>query len=65
VTQPGAVATQLSDHAPGTGEEMRAIADFEHLILPGITHWQHPRFFAYSPPMRAVSRLEDDGKDES
>jgi aromatic-L-amino-acid decarboxylase len=24
-------------------------ADFESLILPGMTHWQHPRFFAYFP----------------
>ena len=25
------------------------LADFERLVLPGITHWQHPRFFAYFP----------------
>jgi aromatic-L-amino-acid decarboxylase len=24
-------------------------ADFERLILPGMTNWQHPRFFAYFP----------------
>ena len=23
------------------------LADFERLIVPGITHWNHPRFFAY------------------
>jgi aromatic-L-amino-acid decarboxylase len=29
---------------------MEAIfADFERIILPGMTHWQHPRFFAYFP----------------
>jgi aromatic-L-amino-acid/L-tryptophan decarboxylase len=49
-TPPGAVATQLPNHAPETAEEMRAIfADFERIILPGMTHWQHPRFFAYFP----------------
>jgi aromatic-L-amino-acid decarboxylase len=49
-TAPGAVATQLPDHAPETAEEMWAIfADFERIILPGMTHWQHPRFFAYFP----------------
>jgi aromatic-L-amino-acid decarboxylase len=25
------------------------IADFESIVMPGITHWQHPRFFAYFP----------------
>jgi len=29
---------------------MRTIfADFERMIVPGMTHWQHPRFFAYFP----------------
>jgi aromatic-L-amino-acid decarboxylase len=23
--------------------------DFERVVMPGITHWQHPRFFAYIP----------------
>jgi aromatic-L-amino-acid decarboxylase len=32
------------------GEDMAAIfADFERIVLPGLTHWQHPRFFAYFP----------------
>lgn len=47
---PGAVAAQLPEHAPETAEDMRAIfADFERIIVPGMTHWQHPRFFAYFP----------------
>ncbi len=25
------------------------MADFERIVMPGITHWQHPRFFAYFP----------------
>jgi aromatic-L-amino-acid decarboxylase len=25
------------------------MADFERVVMPGITHWQHPRFFAYFP----------------
>ena len=25
------------------------MADFDQFILPGMTHWQHPRFFAYFP----------------
>jgi aromatic-L-amino-acid decarboxylase len=49
-TPPGAVAARLPNHAPETADDMRAIfADFESIILPGMTHWQHPRFFAYFP----------------
>lgn len=49
-TPPGATAAQIPAQAPESPEEMRAIfADFERIILPGMTHWQHPRFFAYFP----------------
>ncbi len=49
-TKPGAIAAQLALTPPETGEAMDAImADFETIVMPGITHWQHPRFFAYFP----------------
>jgi hypothetical protein len=49
-TAPGVIAGQIPAQAPEMPEEMRAIfADFERIILPGMTHWQHPRFFAYFP----------------
>jgi aromatic-L-amino-acid decarboxylase len=49
-TKPGAIAAAIAAAAPECGEDMQAIfADFEHTILPGMTHWQHPRFFAYFP----------------
>jgi aromatic-L-amino-acid decarboxylase len=49
-TPPGAIAGQISAQPPETPDEMRAIfADFERIIMPGMTHWQHPRFFAYFP----------------
>ncbi len=48
--EPGAIAARLADAAPETGESMEAIfADFERVVMPGITHWQHPSFFAYFP----------------
>lgn len=48
--QPGAVLSQLAEAPPDVPEPMDAIfKDFEDLILPGMTHWQHPRFFAYFP----------------
>lgn len=47
---PGDVRAQLPSAAPEHGESMDAIfADFERIIVPGMTHWQHPRFFAYFP----------------
>jgi aromatic-L-amino-acid decarboxylase len=46
--QPGELAAALPEHAPRTGESLETIlADVDRLILPGITHWNHPSFFAY------------------
>ncbi len=45
---PGTVRGRLPDSCPEIGEGMEEILrDFEDLILPGITHWNHPAFFAY------------------
>lgn len=47
---PGAVRAQLPEKAPADGEPFEAIlADVDRIILPGITHWQSPNFFAYFP----------------
>lgn len=49
-TAPGKIAARLPEAPPESGEAMETIfADFERDVLPGITHWQHPRFFAYFP----------------
>jgi aromatic-L-amino-acid decarboxylase len=48
--QPGEVAANLALSAPDEGEAMEQIfADFQRVVMPGITHWQHPSFFAYFP----------------
>ncbi|HYM66661.1 MAG TPA: pyridoxal-dependent decarboxylase, partial [Patescibacteria group bacterium] len=45
---PGDIRRSLPLAAPEQGEGLDVIfEDFERLILPGITHWNHPRFFAY------------------
>ncbi len=45
---PGDLIAQLPASAPEQGEPMAAIlADFRRLIPPHMTHWNHPRFFAY------------------
>ena len=48
--KPGDILSQLSDQAPHQGEPMEKIfKDFREIIMPGITHWQHPDFYAYFP----------------
>jgi len=45
---PGEIAARLPERAPDRGESFDAIlGDLDTLILPGITHWNHPAFFAY------------------
>lgn len=47
---PGEIYRQLPAQAPLQPEAFETIfADFESIILPGMTHWQHPSFFAYFP----------------
>ena len=47
---PGDILSQLPTTPPAQPESMGAIfADFQQIIMPGITHWQHPGWFAYFP----------------
>ena len=46
--RPGDVRGRLPSHPPEAGEELdAALADFREIIVPGITHWNHPAFFGY------------------
>lgn len=46
--QPGQLKEGLPSKAPERGEAMEAVlADLDRLIVPGVTHWNHPGFFAY------------------
>lgn len=48
--EPGDVRKKLPEKPPAKGESMdRIFQDFKDIILPGITHWQHPSWFAYFP----------------
>ena len=48
--QPGDIRRELPDHAPVEGEAFSAVLkDIENVLLPGVTHWQSPNFFAYFP----------------
>ena len=48
--KPREVFDQISAHPPAEGEAFADIfKDFQEQIIPGMTHWQHPSFFAYFP----------------
>lgn len=47
---PGAIRARLPEHPPERGEPFEAVLDdLDRVVLPGITHWQSPNFFAYFP----------------
>jgi aromatic-L-amino-acid decarboxylase len=46
--EPGAIRARLPASPPEQGEPFAAVLrDLDEILLPGITHWQHPRYFAY------------------
>lgn len=48
--KPGQIRARLPPEAPARGEPFDAVLkDLEELILPGVTHWQSPNFFAFFP----------------
>jgi aromatic-L-amino-acid decarboxylase len=48
--KPGDIIEKIPPEPPVKGEPMEQIfEDFKKIILPGITHWQHPSWFAYFP----------------
>lgn len=55
-TGPGDIARQIPETPPVGPEDFEKVfREFEDIVMPGMTHWQHPRFFAYftansSPP---------------
>lgn len=47
---PGATRAALPAQAPEHGEDFAAVlADVDRVLVPGLTHWQSPNFFAYFP----------------
>jgi aromatic-L-amino-acid decarboxylase len=48
--RPGDIFSKLPDHPPSDSEPFESLmSDLEEIIMPGITHWQSPNFFAYFP----------------
>ncbi|RLD56275.1 MAG: aspartate aminotransferase family protein [Bacteroidetes bacterium] len=56
--EPGDIYAAIPDEAPLESESMEQIMeDFDHIILPGMTHWQHPGFHAYFPANSSVESV--------
>jgi len=50
LVKPGEIFTKIPDQAPLHAESFESLMrDFNEIIMPGITHWQNPNFFAYFP----------------
>jgi aromatic-L-amino-acid decarboxylase len=56
--KPGDVCRGLPLKPPLRGESMdRIFEDFKEIILPGMTHWQHPAWFAYFPANNSLPSI--------
>src|SRR6516164_4863308 len=52
-TNPGDIKAALPADPPQSPEPFDAIlADLDRIVMPGLSHWQHPQFFGYFPSVR-------------
>lgn len=59
--QPGEIRAAFPDHPPQHGGRMdQALAALDRDVMPGITHWNHPSFFAYFPSNTSYSSILGD-----
>jgi len=59
--KPGEIRAAFPDHPPLHGGRMDvALAALERDVMPGITHWNHPSFFAYFPSNTSYSSILGD-----
>ena len=55
---PGSIRAQFPAAPPARGGSLdSALADLDRIILPGITHWNHPGFFAYFPSNTSLASV--------
>jgi aromatic-L-amino-acid decarboxylase len=56
--KPGSIASLLPSKPPENAEDPEVIfKDFENIVPDAMTHWQHPRFFAYFPSNASVASI--------
>jgi aromatic-L-amino-acid decarboxylase len=60
-TSPGEIKAALPADPPQTPESFEAIlADLDRIVMPGLSHWQHPNFFGYFPSNGELSSVLGD-----
>src|SRR6516164_4916691 len=60
-TAPGEVRSQLPVSPPEQPESFEGVfTDLERIILPGLSHWQHPAFFGYFPANASLASVLGD-----
>jgi aromatic-L-amino-acid decarboxylase len=59
--KPGELKKVLPTSAPQQAESFEAVlGDVDRLIMPGLSHWQHPGFFGYFPSNGSLSSVLGD-----
>ncbi|MEO8499321.1 MAG: pyridoxal-dependent decarboxylase [Vicinamibacteria bacterium] len=59
--EPGSIRAQLPKSPPEAPESMETVLrDVETIVVPGLSHWQHPRFFGYFPSNGELSSVLGD-----
>jgi aromatic-L-amino-acid decarboxylase len=59
--EPGSIRAQLPSSPPDEPEDFEAIlGDLDRVVMPGLSHWQHPRFFGYFPSNGELSSVLGD-----
>jgi aromatic-L-amino-acid/L-tryptophan decarboxylase len=60
-TEPGEIKAKLPESPPEQAEGFDGVfRDLERILLPGLSHWQHPRFFGYFPSNASLGSVLGD-----
>jgi aromatic-L-amino-acid decarboxylase len=60
-TEPGDIRKLLPPEPPERPEPFEAIlGDLDRIVLPGLSHWQHPQFFGYFPSNASLASVLGD-----
>src|SRR6188508_2596839 len=60
-TEPGDIKKQIPASPPQHAEDFgQVLADLDRIVMPGLSHWQHPSFFGYFPSNGLLSSVLGD-----
>src|SRR5262245_39194521 len=59
--EPGEIRSKLPASPPQTGEPFeQVLGDLDRIVVPGLSHWRHPRFFGYFPSNGSLASVLGD-----